>query len=206
MSTGNRIIDNLYGNMLCAIDTETTGLDPKVNDVIQVAIIPLGADLKPNKKIMPFNMHIKPMHPENISSHALRVNKKNIMEIISKGIDAFQAADLLDEWFERLHLGAKKRIIPVGHNYVFDMGFLKEWLGELNYEHLFHYHYRDTMRVALYLNDRAISSNSFPPYHNVSLTSMANRLGIDTSNAHDALEDCVITAEVYRRLVNHHYQ
>lgn len=192
---------NMNGHLLCAIDTETTGLDFRQHEVIQVAILPLDEHLKPNKKYLPFNMHIKPTKLDTIQPQALKVNKVNLQELMLHGMDPFQAADLLDEWFEKLNLPIRKKIIPLGQNFGFDKGFLKEWLGELSYARLFDYHNRDTMVAALYLNDRAVVHGNKPPFPKVNLSYIANQLEVEHSQAHDALADCVIVAECYRRMM-----
>jgi len=194
-------ITDTHGHLLCAVDTETTGLDPKKHDVIQLAILPLGPDMKPNKHYMPFNMHIRPAHPENVDRKAMSVNKIDLNWIMQHGIDCYQAADLLDEWFEKLKLPINKRLMVIGQNYCFDKAFLQEWLGPLSYDHLFHYHYRDTMVTAFYLNDRAALFGETPPFNSVSLGRLANKLKVENLKAHDALEDCKMSAECYRLML-----
>ena len=194
-------ITDTRGNLICAVDTETTGLDPEKHDVIQLAILPLGPDMKPNKNYLPFNMHIRPDHPETVDPKAMSVNKIDLNWIMQHGIDSFQAADLLDEWFDKLNLPINKRILVIGQNYCFDKAFLQQWLGALSYDRLFHYHYRDTMVSALYLNDRAALFGEAPPFGAISLGRLANKLQVENLRAHDALEDCKMSAECYRLML-----
>ena len=194
-------LKNLQGNLLCAIDTETTGLDPRRHDIIQIAILPLNDQIQPDKRFMPFNIHIKPSRPENIEAKAMQVNKINLAHLMLHGMDSFQAADLLDEWFEKLRLPLGRKIVPLGQNYAFDREFMREWLGHLNYDHLFHYHYKDTMIAAQYINDRAEIHGNYPPFSKGSLGRIAGVLEIEYQNAHDALADCVIVSECYRRMM-----
>ena len=194
-------ITNTYGHLLCAVDTETTGLDPKVNEIIQIAILPLGPDLKPNKNFMPFNMHLQPTRPEHINPKAMSVNKIDLNWIMQHGIDPFQAADLLEEWFDKLNLPINKKILVLGQNYCFDRGFIGEWLGPQTYDYIFHYHYRDAMVAAIYLNDRAASFGEKPPFNRISLNNLCNKLEVENIRAHDALEDCKMVAECYRLML-----
>lgn len=194
-------MSGFHGHMMCAVDVETTGLDPKKHDVVQVSILPMNEEFCINKQITPFNMHLKPVRIENVSEEALAVNKLSLAKLTLMGIDPFQAADLLDEWFDRLGLPIGKKILPVGHNYSFDKAFLMEWLGQLSYDRIFHYHYRDTMIVANFINDRAVARYALQPFNNVKLTTVASSLQVDASKAHDSLEDCQMVAEVYRRLI-----
>jgi len=191
----------MYKNPIFAVDVETTGLDPKKQDVIQVAILPLDRAYRPDKSYMPFNMHIKPMRPENATVRG--VYKEKLNHAIVNGLDAFQAADLLDEWFDKLHLGNGVKITPLGHNYGFDKAFLEEWMGKLSYDRIFHYQYRDTMRTAIYLNDKATSNGDSLPYTRFSLNVVSKRHSVTNQQAHDALSDCVTTAEVYHRMMGY---
>lgn len=191
-----------HGHKLCAVDTETTGLDYKKHDIIQIAIVPLDLHLRPDKNFLPFNMHLKPARPENAEPKALKVNRKNLSNLMAEGIDPFQAADLLEEWFEKLKLPIGRKIAIIGQNYCFDKAFITEWLGPLTYEYMFDYHYRDTMITAQYLNDRAAVHGNPPPFSSgVSLTRIARKLNIEPEGAHDALTDCLLVAECYRLMM-----
>lgn len=193
-------LDN-KGHLLAAVDVETTGLDPKKHDIIQLAIVPLNEQIQPNKSYLPVNFLLKPLRPENVEPRAFQVNKLKLADLMVTGLDPFQAADLLEEWFERLRLPIGKKLIPLGQNYTFDQGFLREWLGALTYDHIFHYHYKDTMITAGFLKDRAVMHGAIPPFDSISLTSIANKLGVETTKSHDALNDCLTTAECYRRML-----
>jgi len=196
------------GCQMCVIDTETTGLDPHWQEIIQICILPLDSDLKPRKDVNVFYMEMKPEFPERASPEAFRVNKLDAAKIMSRGMDQEKAKDLLDDWINKLDLPLNKgginrcKIIPLGHNYAFDMGFLKRWLGIDQYNEYFHYHFRDSMSAAAYLNDRAAVHAEKIPYPKVNLQYLCSCLKIETERAHDALQDCLATAEVYRLLVN----
>jgi len=85
-------------------------------------------------------------------------------------------------------------------NYNFDLGFIKNWLGPATYDEYFHGHYRDTMTTALYLNDRAAAHGEQVKFARVGLGPLANKFNIENKSAHDALQDCVVTAAVYKKL------
>lgn len=197
------------GDQLCAIDTETTGLSPFIHEIIQLCILPLDSDILPRKDVEPFYIMLKPEHPERIDKEAMKINHLNLDKLMSQGIDHIQAIDLLEYWFEKLRLpftrgGSRKRVIPLGQNYGFDRAFLYKWLGIELYNYLFHYHHRDTMCAAAYLNDSAAAHAERVPFSKLKLTYVAAQLNIefDPASAHDALGDCLRTAEVYRRLLH----
>jgi len=191
------------GNQLCAIDTETTGLDAAYHEIWQIAILPLDSDIKPRKDVLPFFIEMRPEHPERVSEGALKLNRDGLLTACGRGHDPEKAKDMLQTWIAKLGLpvtkgGYPKRIIPLGQNYAFDIGFIKKWLGISMYDEFFDYHYCDTMIAANYLNDRAAWHAEKVPFSKINLTYLASTLKIPHDRAHDALADCQITAAVYR--------
>ena len=189
------------GHLICAIDTETTGLVPGYNDLVQMAIVPLNDKFQQNKAVPIFYIDLKPVRPENAHPKAMQVNGLKLANLLTDGMDPFQAADLFETWFKALGLGPNKKIMPLGHNYKFDEGFLREWLGDATYEQFFHYEVRDTKSVALFHSDKTWWKADDIQFPKRSLSYVAGRLGIQNERAHDALGDAVTTAEVYRRLL-----
>ena len=193
---------HLNGNVLCAIDTETTGLTPGFHDLVEIAIIPLDANLKPKQDILPFNLILKPLRPENADVEALKKQKRTLAEIAAIGMDPWRAIDLFDNWFKQLKLAPGKKISPLAHNWPFDRSFIQEWLDRATFEQYIDGRYRDSMATSLFVNDFCDMNAKDCPYPKQSLGSLANRLGVELENAHTALEDALACAEVYRRLVS----
>lgn len=195
------------GNQMCAIDTETSGLDPYWDEILQLAILPLDSNIEPRQDVEPFCIYIKPEHPERVSEEAMKVNKLKLDDIIYRGFDKETARDLLEEWIKKLGLpctkyGRPKKIIPLGQNYMgFDKGFIQQWLGVDQYNDWFDYHAPDTMVTANYLNDRAAFRAEKVPFSKISLKYLASTLKIPHEHAHDALQDCLVTAQVYKKLL-----
>ena len=199
-------MEHWNGSQLCVMDTETTGLDSHWHEIIQLCIIPLDSDIKPRKDVLPFYIEIRPDFPERIDPNAMSVNKLDACKIMQRGFDREKAKDLLRDWIEKLDLpytknGAyRKRVILLGQNLVFDIPFMKRWLGIEEYNEFFDYHYKDTMTTASFLNDRAAMHSEPVPFAKINLAWLANKLNIKMERAHDALSDCVATAAVYREL------
>jgi DNA polymerase III epsilon subunit-like protein len=192
-------------HQLCAMDVETTGADPHYHEICQIAILPLDSNIQPRKDVMPFYIDIIPEHPNRIDPAAVTVTKLTMKKILERGHDKFAAQDLLEQWSESLGLrytrgGIRKRIMPLGHNYAFDKQFIQRWLGSEAYSDLFDGRYRDTMTSALFINDSAACHAESVPYSKANLTWLANHHKIPIDGAHDALQDCIATAEVYRKL------
>lgn len=192
---------HLNGNVFCAVDTETTGLDPERNSVIEVCILPLNSDYSINKSILPFNMQMQPIPGKVVDREAMQVNKLDLSKIMLTCLDAYKVADILFDWFEKLRLPSGKRIVPIAQNWPFDRAFLISWLGIKTYELMFDRHYRDTMEYALNLNDVADLRGHKIPFPKVNLGFLAKRFGIVNPDPHRSLGDCVTTAAVYKELL-----
>jgi DNA polymerase III epsilon subunit-like protein len=197
---------HLNGDLLCAIDIETTGLDPDEHEIYSIAIVPLDGALNAHPKYRLQDMVLKPMKPENIDWEGMKKNNnhQDVRNAMLKGVDPFMAADNLVEWFDRLKLPEKKKIIPLAHNWAgIDKTFITKWLGPLTFESIFSHRYRDTMVSALYINDRADAHNEPIPFPVTTLQYIHTTLKLLASDgrAHTALEDCMRTAQIYKKLL-----
>jgi DNA polymerase III epsilon subunit-like protein len=192
---------HLNGFIICAIDCETTGLDPEIHEIVEITFLPLDSNLDPRKDIPFFDIRMKPENEDSIDWNAFKVNKTDYYKLMQEGMDKWDAAELFVEWFEKLKLPPNKRIMPLAHNWAFDCEFVKKWLGPKT----FHYHidgrYRDTMVTALQLNDVADINNTQIPFPKVKLDYVASQLKIPHERAHTALGDCLVTAQVYKGLL-----
>jgi DNA polymerase III epsilon subunit-like protein len=192
---------HLNSNLLAAIDVETSGLKAGFHDLLQICILPLDNQLKPNQERNPFILNLKPKKPENADPGAFRVNKLSLADCILKGMDPYSAADLFDDWFAKLKLPPGKKICPLAHNYPFDRSFIIEWLGDESYNQYFDYHSRDTAVIANYLNDRADLMNEKFPFPKINLSYVAAQLEIQNPDAHTAVGDAMTTALVYKAML-----
>lgn len=204
-------MQHLNGNIMCAIDVETTGLIMGFHEIWELAIIPLDRDLDPlklnssGKNLLPFNILIKPEHPDRCDPDVFRQHRKRIVEASSTGFTQEQAANLLEEWVKRLELpltnyGKSKKIIPLGHNYNFDRGMIISWLGEDIYDEMFSYLYRDTLQTALFMDDREGMHAEKSLYGKYSLTWLASKHFIKIERAHRALDDAHATSRLYKKM------
>ena len=189
MSTLYPSLLTLNGNLMAAVDVETTGREAGFHEIIQIAVQPLDAHLEPIKGLLPFYMNICPEHPQRNDPGAMRVHKIDLANLRQSGLDKWKVADLFDEWVQRLDLPYRKSLVPLAHNWAFEAGFLKDWLGLESFNQFFHPHPRDTMLLALSINDRAIFRGLAPLFPHLGLASICNRLGIPLLDHHDALAD-----------------
>lgn len=195
---------HMNGNLFCTVDTETTGLKAGFHDMLQLCILPLGPDIKPSKKIPFFELRIQPWRPENLDLEANTVNRGLYAECINTGIERWAAVDLLERWFKKLNLPFMKKIIPLGCNYVFDRGFLVDFMGGYdNYSAIFRDDFRDVQACSRMINDLCDFHSEPMPFPKHNLSYLCNKLGVEHINKHDAIGDCVATTEVYRRLMRY---
>lgn len=197
----SRSIIHINANQLVAVDVETTGLQPGYHEIHQVAILPLDSNIKPCRDIIPFCLDLQINYPERIEKKAIKGPREEFAKRQQRAIDPFTAADLLDDWFDRLKLPLYKRFYPLAQNWPFDRGFLIAWLGDTSFEHLFSPLYRDTMTIAIFHSDLSDFRGDKIKFVQYNLQYLCQKLDVINQKAHDALQDCIATAEVYRRLL-----
>lgn len=189
------------GNLLCAIDCETTGLDWQKHDIIQICILPANDDFKPSKQLNPLIMELKPRRPDNIDDEAMRINQKKLCDVMTRGLDYYKAADYFVEWIETLKLAPGKKLLPLACNWFFDREFIRDWLGTKTFELYFHHYHRDVMTAAIIRNDIEVFNGRNLVHRYVNLKSLCNDLEIQMERGHDAVFDAMSCLEVYRRLM-----
>lgn len=191
----------MNGNILCAVDVETTGLIPGFNEVWQVCVLPLDSACKPSKEYYPFYQEIKINYPERISRKAVHIARETFAEKQRRALDPLTCGDMFDEWFQKLDLPIYKKIIPLACNWPFDRSFLIEWLGPESFGDFFHPHYRDVMAAAIFLMDLADHNNRRVEMSKFNLAELCNKMNVNNLKPHDSLQDCMATAECYKRIL-----
>lgn len=168
------------------IDTETTGLDPVENEVIEIAIIrPLD-----NGSELTFCKKLRLERPETAHPKALEVNGYTP--------ETWAEAEPQEVvWREIAERGLLENCIIAGHNVGFDARMIQESFKRHNIERdgrpvRIDYHMYDTVTLAL---------EHLQPYvKSVSLGAVCVALGIPVRNAHSALADARMAMEVSRVL------
>ena len=179
---------------LVVIDTETTGLKPRINEIIEVSAIRYEAGFNP---VSCFTTLLRPHNP--ISPEASAVN--NITDDMVRDQPYFsQIADALSEYISGCTI--------VGHNLNFDLKFLCHGGAHLPDK----VKYIDTLELAKHTltsprpkrwdSDSEYSSRDFDyDVENYKLGTLCNYYGIVPQNAHRSLADCLATGMVLEHLI-----
>ncbi len=186
------------GNLLSAVDVETTGSDPFVHEVVQIAVVPADTN------ITPFTRFIAPENPDVFDPYAMRSHGIDMEWLVAYGTPRAQACEDLLDWFAKLELPFRRRLIPIAHNWPFESMMLTKLLGVTVKEELFSSVARDTMLMALHIQDRAAAQGRDVPFGKVSLGAMTEYFKIVNEKPHDAYYDCVAEIELYKALL--HYE
>ena len=179
-------------NIFAAIDLETTGLDPNNCEVLEIAIVPLNPDFTISTDIPEFSSRIRAEHPERIDQKAIAVNKLNPTE-------GEKITDVHAELVQWAMENGITSITPLAHNLKFDLDFMNSAFPE--FSRIFTHHGRDSMRLALSMNDVFQMQEADLRFGSVSLQALKLALGVEGDVQHNALEDARDTAHVYRRLM-----
>lgn len=208
---------HLNGNLLCVIDVETTGFDPAANDIVEICVLPLDFALDPHQRILPFSLEMAPRRLDTIDPEIYTIQKRldsgygenmcqnmeKIKDLVRRGVHQDKGAEMFVEWFERLLLPSRKRIMPIAHNWVFDRAFIIEWLGWKTFDYIIHPCYRDTMCMSLFENDvHDCRGSGQYPFPKNNLAYLCSQLKVERPRAHTALDDCVATAQVFKKMVH----
>lgn len=174
---------------LAFIDIESTGLDFKKHEIIEIGFVIVSQDH--SGKVPKFeiveetSLKIKPERIEDADPVALRVNK-------------YDPADWVFAYTlkEAMQIFAQKTegSIMVAHNLPFDFGFIQEAFEKTGLENKMHFHKLDTISVAfakLHKTDVA----------RFSLRTLCEHFGIINENSHTALADARATFELYKKLM-----
>ena len=193
---------HLNGNLLVSVDLETTGRQPGYHEIIQIACVPLGPDLKPAPGLMPFYTEIKPDFPERVEKQAMFKHHISLEQLLTPCPEPGQGAQTCS-WngSSGWTCPFKKSLVPMAHNWAFEASFLKAWMGIPLFEEMWFSLARDGMLLAIAINDKAAFRGEAIPFSKVGLGSLCNKFNIVNANAHDALADALAEAEVYRALL-----
>lgn len=188
----------------CLFDLETTGVDPRIAQAVQIAAVMVDArrlEIIPDSE---FNILIKPLYGEEaakaglqeLTDGAIAVHKKTHEILDKEGISLEVAMKNFLAYVNNYNTSKQKWKSPIasGYNIVsYDLPILNRDLGRLGLGDPFHPVYKYDLLHQMFLffeNDKAVSS--------LSADSLIRKyMGYkDQGQAHDALSDVKMTAEL----------
>lgn len=191
----------LHGNPLAAIDIETTGQDPSIHEIVQIAIVPLTPALEVPVNDLHFFSYVCPLRPEYVDSDSMRIHGLSLEWLLENAPPPSTVVRLLVDWWENLPMAHGKRLAPLAHNWAYERSYMVPFLGPALFDQLFHPHPRDTMAMARFINDRAMIMGYDKPFKSIGLEALCSRYNIINKQAHNAYHDCVATANLYRAML-----
>lgn len=161
-------------------DTETTGLDPREDRIIEIGGVELDNHFPTGRTL---HLYINPgdrkVHPDALAVHGITdeflKDKPSFGDVAEQILGFFQGA----KW--------------IAHNATFDLGFVNAELARLGYQPIVNSDVIDTL---------ALARRKHPMGPN-SLDALCRRYGIDNSHRtkHGALLDSELLAEVYIEMI-----
>jgi len=165
------------------IDIETTGLDVRRHEIIEIGCILTTPELK---VIEEFELKIKPERIADADPVSLKISHYDP--------DRWGSAHNLENAIKILAAKVRDSIM-VGHNVAFDSGFLEQAFSRTGILNTMHYHKLDTVSVAW------AKLHKDPDLEHFSLRELCLRFGIENKEAHTALSDARATYELYKKLM-----
>jgi len=162
-------------NEFVVIDLETTGLDAKLDDIIEIAAV----RYKDKKIIDSYTTLVNPLKP--IPEHITKIN----------GItnEMVKNAPTIEEALPKLIDFISDSII-VAHNASFDLKFLKSHAARMGIE--ISNPYTDTL---------TLSRKVFPELENHKLTTVANHIGFYADTFHRAYNDAMACGQILLKCI-----
>lgn len=176
---------------LLFLDTETGGLNPFKHSLLQVGLAAYknGMVIDTLEFTLAHDKYI-------VTEQAMKVNGLDLKKVKEDGLSPKEAIAKVIE-FVGVNFGKEKPIL-VGHNPSIDKYMLRQLFESMNFEMDDYMSHRmiDTMsliwglHIAGKLPIQACSSNGAFEY-----------FGIEVKKRHNALDDCLATVELYKRLI-----
>ena len=175
-------------------DTETTGLDENINEIIELSLYHLNQNRQKT-------WHLRALKPETAQPDALRINGhslENISHKTAEGREKYKEPKTVvvdvENWMME-DLSSPEEKILVGHNIQFDENFLRRLWDNQNSKDTYPFGTRpfllDTRQIELFINLVQRNRNE---YYN--LGSLVKKYGLKNSKAHSAASDTLATKEL----------
>lgn len=179
-------------SLLAFIDTETTGLNPDIHEIVELALIVCKQVAVPGRGpkieiVKEYEWKIKPAHIELAQEDALRINGYNETDWMF----AYDLRPVIEEFAK-----ATQSCTFVSHNLAFDYPFVMNAFKKSEVDSKMHYAKIDTISVAFARLYDVTTATAF------SLRALCELFKIENSKAHTALADTRALVAIYKKLMN----
>lgn len=178
-------------------DVETTGLDDRLNDIIEVSLHRLTDDVQKT-------WCVKPINPSAINTDSLRINGHKLEDILhqtkegrERYLDPVKVMIEIENWMMEDEVPATQRVLA-GQNIGFDRNFLEQhWIKcESKDSFPFGRRFIDTMGIQFFMD--LCSGQMMEGY---SLNNLIKKYGVKNDKAHTAAADVKATKEVLMKQI-----
>ena len=185
---------------LCFIDTETTGLCSKNNNIFQISAKITNSDA--SEILDGINFRFVPHSLESCDPGALEKTGYTLEELGSFSVSSQQAFKVFTDWLAT-HVNRfdkKDKLQFIAYNAPFDVEFIRQWFlkNNDNYFGSFFWHPAICVMQATAWFVQSVRP-AFPNFQLGTICKCAE-LGWEEESAHDADYDVVKTVELYRYL------
>ena len=182
------------------LDTETTGLNPLKNNLLQIAA--LATDSKLNV-LATFNQDICPPIGTEFCPISSKIHNFS-KERINGGRD-YQ--EVCDDFVTFIKTNFATKPVIIGQFYPFDYAFLNIALSKCDFfkDNLLGNNFIDTKALVNFANLKANLKNEKIPFENTSLSAVGGLkdfFELKDFESHDALGDCLATLELLKKLID----
>ncbi len=177
------------------IDKETTGLDPVVNGLTQLAFIIEDAD---GKILESGSFDIKPFEGSKVERKALEVTEKTYDEVMGyedEGVVLERFLSILRRYINVMSYDENFTIS--GYNVAFDIGFLEAWMLRHNKKFFSYFNYRSVDPLAFL---RILDWYGYTNLENYKLTTVYKAIFDEELNAHNAIDDIAASRKILKYL------
>ena len=199
-----------------SIAIKVTSDNPQKAEIIEISIVPLAFNFLPCVDIVPLTVYTKPTKPDlkAVELEAARgrlitrsypaymmASRQDVTMAQTFGSTYEIGMSIIDKWMLSISGHKEFKLLPVSYGYGYMLPFMTSWFGQINYDSMFDWHYRDIFSVGLYLNDRARSLQLAKPIQGTALASIAKSLGIPDDTEKDTMAVAVKQARIYKRML-----
>lgn len=176
------------------VDVETTGLDSRLNDVIELSLYRLGAEAEIAQK----TWLLRPSRFDTITADSLRINGHKLEEI-KRYPEAGKVIVEVENWLADDGVPATQRVL-CGQNTGFDRDMLQQLWVKCQSEDSFPFgrRYLDTMQLEFawdLAHSQVTGTNKMAEGY--SLSNLVKKYGVKNEKAHTAAADVKATKEVF---------